>query len=63
MISTNKIKKLAIKEKKKIGRKAIEKINKILEDKTKAILRKAARNSDFAGRIIIKEEDIEEKEN
>ena len=61
MISTNKIKKLAINEKKKIGKKAIEKINKILEDKTKSLLRKAARNADFAGRITIKEEDIEER--
>jgi len=33
MIATNKIKELAINEKKKIGGKAIEKINKILEDK------------------------------
>ena len=58
MISVKKIKELARKENKKIGKKAIEKLNKYLKQKTKEILKNSARNADFSGRKIIKQEDV-----
>ena len=61
MISVKKIKELAGKEKKKIGNKAIEKLNKYLKQKAKEILKNSARNADFSGRKIIKQEDVEIK--
>ena len=59
MISIAKIRDIATKEKKKISRKAINKINQIIEENLRKIIRKASRNADFSGRKIIKEEDIE----
>ena len=53
------IKELARKEGKKIGKETIKKINKILEGETARIIKKSARNADFMGRKIIKEEDGE----
>ncbi|MBU0957896.1 MAG: NFYB/HAP3 family transcription factor subunit [Nanoarchaeota archaeon] len=46
------------KEKKKIGVEAIKKINVLVEDYVEKIVKKACRNADFAGRKILKEEDI-----
>jgi len=60
MVIIKKIKKIVKEENKKIGGAAIKKLNKILEKKALKILRKAVRNSDFYGRVTIKEEDIEE---
>lgn len=58
MISQKLIKKFAKKNKKKLSKKAIVKINKILEEKLKIIIFKSSRNADFAGRIVINENDV-----
>lgn len=58
MISSKTIKELAKREKKKIGNKAIVKIEEILLEKTKDILTKASRQADFRGRSVIREEDV-----
>lgn len=60
MISKQKIKNLVNqKSNKKISKKAIKKIDEILNAKIIEIIKHASRNSDFSGRRIIKEEDIE----
>lgn len=59
MMSSQKLKKLIKNEGKRASKKAIKKLNKILEEKAKEIIKKAKRNADFAGRKTIKEEDIE----
>jgi len=60
MISSQKLKKIIKKENnKRISKKAIDKLNRILEQKIKEIIKKAIRNADFSGRKTIKEEDIQ----
>lgn len=60
MISHQKIKDIVKKENgKRISKKAIDKLNRILEQKIKEIINKAVRNADFSGRKTIKEEDIQ----
>lgn len=60
MISYQKIKDIVKKEDgKRISKKAIDKLNRILEQKIKEIINKAVRNADFSGRKTIKEEDIQ----
>lgn len=59
MMSVKKIKEMAKENEKKISKMAIKKINLILEEKARLLIKKAILNSDFKGRIIIKEEDIE----
>ncbi len=59
MVSKKIIKELARMEGKKIGGKAIEKIEKILKVKVKEIIKNSAREADFSGRKIIGEEDVE----
>lgn len=54
------IRELAKKNKKKISKKAIKKINCILEERLKVLILKSSKNADFSGRIIINEMDIEE---
>ena len=54
------IKEEAKKQGKKIGRKAIKKIICLLDKKTEEIIKKSARNADFSGRKIIKEDDVED---
>ncbi|MEK6912674.1 MAG: hypothetical protein AABX26_01820 [Nanoarchaeota archaeon] len=54
------IKELAKKNNKKIGKKAIQKISEILEQKLGFIILKSSRNADFSGRIIINESDVSE---
>ena len=61
MITQKLIKESARKNKKKLSKKAIAKINKILEEKLKNIILKSSRNADFSGRIIINENDIREQ--
>ncbi|OGJ20406.1 hypothetical protein A3K73_00135 [Candidatus Pacearchaeota archaeon RBG_13_36_9] len=58
MISAKKIKEISKKEGKKIEKRAANKLVAMLEDKLQDAIKKAARNSDFAGRNTIKEEDI-----
>lgn len=58
MVSKKIIKDLAEKEKKKIGNSTIKKIEGILTEKTKEILKDASRQADFSGRKIIKPQDI-----
>ena len=58
MITRKLIKEIAKKNKKKLSKKAIAKINKILEEKLKIIVLKSSRNADFSGRIIINENDV-----
>lgn len=60
MISHQKLKDIIKKEDgKRISKKAIDKLNRILEQKIKEIIKKAIRNADFSGRKTIKEEDIQ----
>ncbi len=60
MISHQKLKDIIKKEDgKRISKKAIDKLNRILEQKIKEIINKAIRNADFSGRKTIKEEDIQ----
>ena len=54
------IREFANKNKKKIGKKAIKKINSILERKLWLIISKSSRNADFSGRIIINASDVSE---
>ena len=54
------IRELSKKENKRLSKEAAEIIIQILEKKAEDIVRKAAKNSDFAGRATIKPEDIEE---
>lgn len=57
MITIQTIKKFA--GKKRMSKKALEKIEKILESEAKELIRIGVRNADFSGRRTIKEEDIE----
>ena len=59
MLSLKKIKDVVNNKNKKISKKAIEKINLILEEKITEIVEKSARNADFEGRKVIKEKDVE----
>lgn len=59
MVSSQKIKELINKQGKRASKKAMIKIDNILEEKTEEIIKKAKRNADFLGRRTIKEEDIE----
>jgi len=54
------IKEFANKNKKKISKKAIKKINNILEKKLELIISKSSRNADLSGRIVINEFDVNE---
>ena len=58
MTSIKKIREIAKKDDKKLSKKAIKKINSMLEEKAEDIIRKAARKADFSGRKTIKQEDI-----
>jgi len=58
MISSKTIKELARKKRKKIGKLAVEKVEKILKGEAKNIIEDAAKEADFMGRQTIKEEDI-----
>jgi len=59
MINKNKVKDILEREfNKKIGLKAINKLDIILEEYVKDILKKASKKSDFYGRKIIKENDF-----
>jgi len=60
MISSKIIKQIAKKENKNIGKEAIKKIQSILIGKTEEIIKKSARNADFAGRKTIKLADVQE---
>ena len=61
MINIKKIKELGKEYDKKISKNGAKKINEILEREIREIIKKSARNADFAGRKIIKEEDIEDE--
>lgn len=59
MMTIRKIRELARKENnKRISKKAINKINSLLEKQLYITIRKAIRNADFAGRNTNKDEDI-----
>lgn len=60
MIPTMIIKGMAGRHEKKIGKKAVEKIETILKKKADELILNATRNADFSGRRIIIEEDIQE---
>lgn len=60
MINSKSIKQTAKRKGKRISREAVKKIQSILMEKTEEIIKKSARNSDFAGRKTIKLEDIQE---
>lgn len=63
MISKKKVKEFAEKENsKKISEDAIKKLDEILEEKMRKILKKSSRSADFAGRTVIRKEDILEPE-
>ena len=59
MVSLQKIKELINKQGKRTSKKAMIKIDNILEEKAEEIIIKAKKNADFLGRRTIKEEDIE----
>lgn len=59
MVSLQKIKELINKQGKRASKKAMIKIDNILEEKAEEIIIKAKKNADFLGRRTIKEEDIE----
>lgn len=54
------IKESTKKNKKKISKKAIKKINEILWKELEVIILKSSRNADFSGRIVINESDVSE---
>ena len=59
MIQKYKIKLIIKKEYgKKIGEKALNKLDKSASEYIKEVIKKASRKSDFSGRIIIQEQDI-----
>mgnify|MGYP001588453269 CR=1 FL=1 len=59
MISKGKIKEFVRKESgKKISGEAIEKLKNFLDDELRKIVIKAAKMADYAGRVVIKKEDI-----
>lgn len=59
MISSQKIKKIVKEENgKRVSKKAIKKLNKILQKKMREMIKKAVRNANFSGRKTIKEEDV-----
>ena len=60
MIKIKKVRQVLRKKyKKKIGKSALSKLNLITEKYLIEILRKASRNADLNGRVIIKEKDFE----
>lgn len=58
-MNRRKIKEIAEKSKKKIGKEAIKKLENYIEERIEEIITRAARNSDFFGRKVIKKEDLE----
>ena len=58
-ISCKGIKEMSKIEGKRIGTKALKKVADEVEDYTKVLLKKAARNAAFSGRETIKEDDIQ----
>ncbi len=60
MISQKKIREIARKENRKISKKAINKVQTILEKRAIELITKAKRNADFSGRNVIKDSDIED---
>ncbi|MBU2637479.1 MAG: hypothetical protein KJ955_00745 [Nanoarchaeota archaeon] len=58
LVSIAGIKKIAESEKRKIGRKAAEKIAKQLDEQAVLLLKKASANAGLSGRVTIREEDI-----
>lgn len=59
MISFQKIKKIIKEENgKRISKKAINKLDKMLEKNMREMIKKAVRNANFSGRKTIKEEDV-----
>lgn len=59
MISSKEITKMVKKKDKKIGKDAIKRIREKLIKEAEELIKKSARNADFAGRRIIKREDFE----
>jgi len=60
MVSLKDIKLIAKNNNKKIGKKAIKRINYLLKNTAEKIIRRSSKNSDFYGRSTIKPEDIKE---
>lgn len=58
MISSKIIKEIANKENKKVGKDVIKKIEDLLEEQVKLIIKKAARRADFDGRVVVKAGDV-----
>ena len=58
MVYKKTIKDIAKRYKKRLSKKAMDKLDKILNEKARDILDKARRNADFAGRSTIQKEDI-----
>jgi len=60
MTTKKEISKIARKQNKKIGKSAMKKIKLKLNKIAEELIKKSARNADFAGRKVIKEEDFED---
>lgn len=58
MISKKETKLIAGKYNKKIGIQALKKLDQIIVNEIKEIIRKSARKADIKGSIVIKKEDI-----
>lgn len=59
MIKESLVKKILKKQKKKIGKKAFEKLDFLAENYVRSLIAKASRKADIFGRIILREEDFD----
>ncbi len=61
MISERKIKHFVAKESgKKISKDAVKKVNELIAQYIGNLIKKASRNADFSGRIVIKKDDFKD---
>ena len=54
-----KIKEIALRHDKKIGKDAVMKLNSILEEELNRLIQKAIKQADISGRKVIKIEDVQ----
>jgi len=59
-MNIKRIKEISKIENKRISKKALSKIAEILEKRAREIVKRAAKNADFAGRATIRAEDVQE---
>lgn len=59
MIKKSLVKKMLEKQKKKIGKKALKKLDFLADNYIKSLIAKASRKADIFGRIVLREEDFD----